>query len=116
MAFNNGEVGLYLSSGTILTGFGQYSIVKDSSANFFEKAKSLIQNAVIDNTVTTEPGTIKFYLLTNKNKYSIKDKTENVISKNSLLSNAFNQANELIAILRSLEEKIKQGYSIIDVD
>ena len=45
---------------------------------------------------------LKFYLLTNKGKYVIKDKIDDVYNRTSILTGLFGKANELIAAIRKV--------------
>ena len=61
-----------------------------------------------DTALKTEKGMLKFYLLTNRGKYTIKDKMENVNNHTSVLNYMFTEANKLIAYIRMTEDNMKQ--------
>jgi hypothetical protein len=108
VAFKTGDASIYFSTGTGIIGAGQYPEVNKTSKEFVAKAESLISQAIKDSAVTTEKGVIKFYLLTNKGKYTVKDKTANVTDQTSSLTALFNEANKLISFIRIADEKTQQ--------
>lgn len=110
LTFKTGDVSLYFSSGTMMIGAGQHDDVKKAGSIFLQKAEALLPNASnSDTALTSEKGVLKFYLLTNKGKYTIKDKMENVYNHSSPLADMFDEANKLITLIRLAEEKTKKG-------
>ncbi len=110
VSFKTGDVSLYFSTGTMMIGAGQHSNVKEASQKFIQKAESLLPKANnSDTALTSETGVLKFYLLTNKGKYTIKDKMENIYNHTSPFTNMFDEANQLITLIRLAEEKMKKS-------
>lgn len=108
VSFITGDTSIYFSTGAMIIGGGQHKNVKSKALEYIENAKSVLSRAQPDSNINNEKGFVTFYLHTNKNKYVIKDKTENVLTGNSILTPYFNKANELIAEIRQAEEKMKQ--------
>lgn len=101
VSFRTGDASLYFSTGTGIIGGGQHPEVAEASKAFIDQAESLRPEASsTDTTLKAEPGMLKFYLLTTKSKYTIKDKIDNVYNRTSKLSNLFAKANELISSIR----------------
>ena len=108
VSFKTGDVSLYFSTGSGVIGAGQHPEVQNASKAFIDKAKALLPQATNkDTALTTETGHLKFYLMTNKGRYVVKDKMENVNNFTSPLSPMFEEANKLIAYMRMVEEKSK---------
>src|ERR1700722_7738994 len=93
VSFRTGDASLYFSTGTGFIGGGQHPEVAEASKAFIDQAESLRPEASsTDTTLKAEPGMLKFYLLTTKSKYTIKDKIGNVYNRTSKLSNLFAKA------------------------
>ena len=106
VSFKTGDVSLYFSTGAAIIGSGQHPEVNEVSKAFIDKAETLLTHANnVDSTLTLEKGLLKFYLLTNKGKYVVKDKMKNVTNHTSNLNTMFEEANKLIAYIRMAEEK-----------
>jgi len=106
VAFKTGDVSLYFSTGFVIIGAGQHENIKQAGQKFIKKAEMLLPSASnIDTALTAEKGTVKLYLLTNKGKYTIKDKMENIYNHTSKLSEMFEEANNIITLIRMIEEK-----------
>jgi len=108
VSFKTGDVSLYFSTGAMLLGAGQHAEANEASKVFIEKATSLLSQAnPSDTALTCEKGVLKFYLMTNKGKYTIKDKMENVYNHTSPLSSMFEEANKLITYVRLANERMQ---------
>ena len=112
VSFMTGDASLYISTGAIIIGGGQHENVNAKSKAFVENASALLPMAnKIDTALTSEKGFLKFYLLTNKGKYTIKDKMENIRNHTSPLSSMFTEADELITQIRLTTERLEQQGS-----
>jgi hypothetical protein len=101
VSFATGDASLYLSTGTIIIGGGHHAEVAEASKGFIQAAGALLPQAnSADTALRIEPGMLKFYLLTNKGKYVIKDKIDNVYNRTSMLTGLFGKANELIGAIQ----------------
>ena len=90
-------------TGTVIIGGGQHPEVAETSKAFVKQAESLLPEASsADTALRAEPGMLKFYLLTTKGKYTIRDKIDNVYNRTSTLSGLFAKANELIGAVRKV--------------
>lgn len=103
VSFRTGDASLYFSTGAVIIGGGQHAKVAETSKAFVNQAESLLREASsTDTALMTEPGMLKFYLLTTKRKYTIRDKIDNVYNQTSKLSGLFANANELISAIRKV--------------
>jgi hypothetical protein len=103
VSFRTGDASLYFSTGAVIIGGGQHGEVAETSKVFINQAESLLSEAnSADTALRAEPGMLKFYLLTTKGKYTIKDKIDNVYNRTSKLSGLFTKANELISAVRKV--------------
>jgi hypothetical protein len=101
VSFRTGEASLYFSTGAIIIGGGEHAEVAEASKAFIHQAESLLPEAsAADTALRAETGMLKFYLLTTKGKYTIRDKMDNVYNRTSKLSGLFAKANELISSIR----------------
>jgi hypothetical protein len=109
VSFKTGDVSVYFSTGAAMLGAGQHADVNEASKAFIQKAETLLPQADNkDTALTIEKGMLKFYLLTTKGKYTIKDKMENVSNHSSPLNGMFEEANKLITYIRMAEERMQQ--------
>lgn len=103
VSFATGDASLYISTGTIVIGGGHLAEVAETSKAFIQAAETVLPQAnSADTALRIEPGMLKFYLLTNKGKYSIKDKIDDVYNRTSMLTGLFGKANELIGAIRRI--------------
>lgn len=110
VSFKTGDVSLYFSTGAAIIGVGQHDNIKQAGKEFIQKAETLLPSANnVDTALTSESGVVKFYLMTNKGKYTIKDKVANIYNHTSQLSNMFDDANKIITLIRMTEEKMEQN-------
>jgi len=70
-----------------------------------EEAQSLLNRATNkDTALKSESSVVKFYLMTNKGKYTVKDKMANINNRTSLISPMFEKAINLIDQIRSADQ------------
>jgi hypothetical protein len=101
VSFRTGDASLYFSTGTAIIGDGQHPEVAEVSKALIRQAEPLLPDASsADTALRSDPGMIKFYLLTTRGKYTIRDKVENVYNQTSKLSGLFTKANDLISAIR----------------
>ena len=98
-----GDASLYFSTGGgIIGGVTHAEIVRASKA-LITQAESLLPDAgSADTALRAEPGMLKFYFMTTKGKYTIRDKVDNVYNGSSTLSSLFAKVNELINAMRKV--------------
>ena len=109
VSFKTGDLSLYFSTGAMMLGAGEHSDANRASKEFVQKAETLLPRASsADTALTSEQGMLKFYLLTTKGKYTIKDKMENIYNNTSPLSSMFEEGDKLITLIRTTQEKMQQ--------
>ena len=109
VSFISGDASLYFSTGAAIIGAGQHPEVSQVAKAFIEKAQSLLPDAnEPDTSLTIEKGFLKFYLMTNRRKYVIKEKLENVRNETSKLAVMLEEANKVIAYIRMTQEKMQR--------
>lgn len=103
VTYRTGDASLYFSTGGgIIGGVTHAEIVRASKA-LITQAESLLPDAgSADTALRAEPGMLKFYFMTTKGKYTIRDKVDNVYNGSSTLSSLFAKVNELINAMRKV--------------
>jgi hypothetical protein len=105
VTFKSGEASIYFSTGSGNIGGGQHEDVKKAVKMFVEEAQSLLNRATNkDTALKSESSVVKFYLMTNKGKYTVKDKMANINNRTSLISPMFEKAINLIDQIRSADQ------------
>ena len=105
VSFITGDASIYFSSGASIIGGGQHRDINNKSKEFINLATQYLPKATVNSdSIRTEIGYVKFYLLTNKAKYILLDKVENINDKKSELYPLFIEANDLITEIRIKEE------------
>ena len=106
VSFQTGDASLYISTGQIYIGGYAHENVRNAglafvkaSQNYLSKAKATV------NTFFPDKGCVRFYLLTNKGKFTFQETFENIKSKNSDWTPLFNLGNNVITEYRLTTEK-----------
>jgi hypothetical protein len=100
-AFQTGDASLYLSSGGGILGGGPRPSVNSVARQLVAAASEYIDKARKTET-TPLPGSneIRFYLLTNKGTYEVREEMKNFENKTSPWLGLFNEANNVLTALR----------------
>ena len=94
ISFISGDASLYLSSGGGMIGGQTHENVSNASKEFIKKAENYISKASkTENNPLPNSDEVLFYFLTNKGKFVVKEKMENIESNKSELLNLFEEGN-----------------------
>jgi hypothetical protein len=106
ISFISGDASLYLSSGGGMIGGQTHENVSNASKEFIKKAENYISKASkTENNPLPNSDEVLFYFLTNKGKFVVKEKMENIESNKSELLNLFEEGNKVISEIRIVTEK-----------
>jgi len=100
-AYITGAANMYFSTGGGITGAGKNPVVGEVAVEFVIAAQSFINRAAA--TTITElpaPGTVKFYLLTNKYVYAAQEQVEYLDDNSSPWLSLFEKGNQVIIEMR----------------
>jgi len=106
VAFNTGDVSLYISAGQIYIGGIGHENVRNAGLSFINESQSYLSLATMTNdTRLPDKGCVKFYLLTNKGKFAFQETVENLSNNNSKWSKLFDLGNNIITEYRTIIDK-----------
>jgi len=109
VAFQTGDASLYFSSGTIIIGGRAHENIKSAALDFVREGQHHLQKAKLaTETPLPDKGKVKFYLLTNKGKYVLEEKFENIENGKSDLFHFFELGNRVITEFRLITEKMEK--------
>lgn len=101
VAFQNGDASLYVSAGQIYIGGYAHENVKNAALVFVKEGQQHLTNATLTTeTPLPDKDCVRFYFLTNKGKYFLHEKVENIENKKSDLTNLFDLGNRVITEYR----------------
>ena len=105
VAFQTGDVSMYLSSGQIYIGGSSHETIKKAGLNLIEEVGLNLHYTQMTNdySIPTKDN-IRFYLITNKGKYLASENIENIKNKNSIWIKSFDLVNEIISEYRQISE------------
>ncbi len=86
-------------------GYAHDNIRKAGSAFVSEAQNYLSKTTATDTTPLPDKGCVRFYLLTNKGKYTSQETVTNIESKNSDWTKLFDLGNNVITEYRMITEK-----------
>jgi hypothetical protein len=102
----DGNASMYLSSGGGIIGGSAHENVKAASIAFVKMGQTYLSKmAQVDSFPLPEPDYVRFYLLTNKGKYSVEESMEKIDDEKSDWSELFYEGNNVLAELRSISEQ-----------
>ena len=106
VSFISGDASLYLSSGGGMIGGQSHENVSKASKYFIEKAENYISKGT-KTEINPLPNNdeVLFYFLTNKGKFVVKEKMENIENNKSELLDLFEEGNKVISEIRIVTEK-----------
>lgn len=105
VTFKTGDASMYISTGQIfIGGFAHENIKKAALAFINDGQESLALAKPTTETSPPDKGCVKFYFLTNKGKFYIQDKVENIENGKSSLTKLFESGNEVITEYRKITD------------
>jgi len=106
ISFETGDASMYLSNGGGIIGGGGHPRVAEAVVKFVNTGQNFLNKAVkTDTTPLPDKNCIRFYLLTNKGKFTAQEDFKNFENNTSIWTPLFTEANKVITELRMLEEK-----------
>ncbi len=92
-----GDASMYVKSGGGIVGGGKHPNVSEAAQKFINKAQQFLQFTSSTNaTPLPDKNCIRFYLLTNKGKFTAGDSMANIENKSSHWAGLFEEANTVI--------------------
>lgn len=105
VAYQTGDVSMYLSSGGAIIGGGQHDSVRKVALPYVANGYRFIEYSTqTDGTQLPKKDEVQFYLLTNKGRYFGKETMANIENESSDWLSLFVVANKLITELRMTTE------------
>ena len=105
-SFATGDASMYLSSGGGMIGGGHHENVSKAAKAFIDKAQTYLNRTnKTEATSLPDKNSVRFYLLTNKGKYSAQENLQNFDNNSSTWLPLFEEGNRVISELRMLNEK-----------
>jgi hypothetical protein len=102
VAFQTGDASMYVSTGQIYIGGYAHKNIRNAGLAFVSEAQSYLAKAIVtDNTSLPGKGCVKFYILTNKGKYTFQETIENLENKCSDWIRMFHLGNDIISQYRT---------------
>jgi len=109
VAYQTGDASLYFSEGKIIIGGYAHENIKSAALEFVREGHRQLEKATFTTeTPLPDKGKIKFYLLTNKGKYVLEEKFDNIEKEKSDLFHFFELGNRVITEFRLTIEKLKR--------
>jgi hypothetical protein len=104
-SFTTGDASLYLSSGGGMLGGGQHQSVSNAAKSFVDKAQNYLDKTIkTETTPLPDKNCVRFYLLTNKGKFSAQEGLQNFENNSSSWLELFEEGNKVISALRLINE------------
>jgi hypothetical protein len=105
ISFETGDASMYLSSGGGMIGGGQHENVSKAVRAFVDKAQTYLgKTNKIEKTPLPDKNSVRFYLLTNKGKFSAQENLKNFGNNTSDWLPLFEEGNKVISELRVQKE------------
>jgi hypothetical protein len=106
VSFQTGDASLYVSAGQIYIGGYAHENVRNAALAFVKEAQNYLSKAKITYGISLpDKGSVRFYLLTNKGKFTFEEAVENVTSKKSEWTKLFGLGNNVITEYRTVVDK-----------
>jgi len=106
IAFQTGDASLYISAGQIYIGGYAHENVRNAGLAFVNEAQYYLSKAkAIDSIPLPDKGNVRFYLLTNKGKFTFQETVDKITNKNSEWTKLFELGNNVITEYRTTTEK-----------
>ncbi len=106
ISFATGDASMYLSSGGGMIGGGHHENVSNAAKAFVDKAQTYLdKTSKTETTPLPDKNSVRFYLLTNKGKFSAQENLNNFENNSSTWLSLFEEGNKVISELRVLNEK-----------
>ena len=106
VSFQTGDASLYVSAGQIYIGGYAHETVRNAAIAFVNEAQNyLSKTRATDSTILPDKGYVRFYLLTNKGKFTFEETVENITSKKSEWTKLFDMGNNVITEYRAVVDK-----------
>ena len=103
VAYQTGDVSMYLSNGQIYIGGAAKLPVKNAGLNFANEAKHYISKATeTKEAPLPDKNCVRFYLLTNHGKFTFQEKFENLENKTSAWTKLFDLGNIVVTEYRKV--------------
>lgn len=108
-SFSSGDASMYTSSGGGVIGGVEHESVKNAAKLFVRKAQQYLPIAQKSDDIAA-PGNnqIKFFLLTNRGRFTAIEEIENFDNGSSNLLELFVEANKVISELRTTSERVRK--------
>jgi hypothetical protein len=104
-AFQTGDASLYLSAGQIYIGGYAHENIRNAGLLFVKESQSYLSKAkATEQNTLPDKGCVRFYLLTNKGKFTFQETVENITSKSSDWTPLFDLANNVITEYRTITD------------
>jgi len=104
-SYATGDASMYLSSGGGMIGGGQHEKVSTAAKAFVDKAETYLANtSKTEATPLPDKDCVRFYLLTNKGRFSVQEHLQKFDNNSSAWLPLFEEGNKVIAELRVLQK------------
>ena len=105
-SLSTGDASMYYSTGGGILGGGAHKNVADAAKAFVETAQTYLDKTIeTETTPLPEKNSVRFYLLTNKGRFTAREDLDNFDNRSSTWLPLFEEANKVISELRSVSEK-----------
>ena len=109
ISFVTGDASMYLSSGGGMIGGSGHDNVISAAKAFVAKAQNYLdKTSKTDTTPLPDKNCVRFYLLTNKGKFTAQEQLQNFDNNSSSWLSLFEEGNKVITELRIVEEGIRK--------
>jgi hypothetical protein len=106
ISFETGDASMYLSSGGGTIGGQAHQNVQDAAKAFVSIAQTYLdKTSKVDSTPLPDKNCVRFYLLTNKGKFSAQEKLENIDNNSSSWLPLFAAGNKVANELANTEKR-----------
>lgn len=106
ISFETGDASMYLSSGGGMIGGSRHEKVSRAAKSCVSEAQKYLANTIqFETTPLPDKDCVRFYLLTNKGRFSVQEELKNFENNSSPWLPLFEEANKVISELRAIEEK-----------
>jgi len=106
ISFSTGDASMYLSTGGGMIGAGHHENVSNAVKAFVDKAQTYLDKTTkTETTPLPAKNSVRFYLLTNKGKFSAQETLKNFENNSSTWLTLFEEGNKVISELRLFNDK-----------
>lgn len=109
ISFETGDASMYLSSGGgVIVGSGHENVI-NAVKTFVTKAQTFLdKTSKTETTPLPDKNCVRFYLLTNKGKFTAQEELKNIGNNTSFWLPLFEEGNKVIKELRIVESKLQE--------